>query len=189
MLLIVGAVLLGIAIGTIASNPVGNLPFSPQTGLLLLLSAIGLLLALPAMYAGQASTAGWIGLIGHVLLQTGTLLLVFTASTPLLFPSLNLSAGENWVFFLLGIAFTLGLLLTGIATFRAGVYPRWAGILLLAATAGFLFVFFVAEFLPPWAGQAGNAFLGILLGLALSWIGLSIWTGVSQPSRAPIHQK
>jgi hypothetical protein len=75
----------------------------------------------------------------------------------------------------LGIAFTLGLLLTGIATVQARVFPRWAGITLLVAMAGFFFVFFVAEFLAPMAGQVGSAFFAVLLALALSWIGLWLW--------------
>ena len=66
-------------------------------------------------------------------------------------------------------------LLTGVATLRAGVFPPAAGILLLAATAGFFFAFFVAEFLPPVAGQVGIAALGILLGLGFTWIGISMW--------------
>jgi hypothetical protein len=76
----------------------------------------------------------------------------------------------------------LGLLLTGIAIIRAGVFPRGAGILLLAATAGFFFDFFVAEFLPPLAGQIGSAVFGILLALALSWIGVSLWSGIVGPA-------
>jgi hypothetical protein len=86
------------------------------------------------------------------------------------------------VVFVLGIALTLGLLLTGIATVLAGVYPRGAGILLLVATAGFFFDFFVAEFLTPIAGQLGAAFFGALLGLALAWIGVSLW--MSNPTLA-----
>jgi hypothetical protein len=177
ILLVVGAALLGLGIVTVALRPVINQPLSPGASRLLLLAAIFLLLALPAMYARQAGAAGWLGLVGHGLLQTGVLLLVVVAAVPLLYPSLKLAAGENLVFFLLGIALTLGLLLTGIATMRAHVFPRWAGILLLAATAGFFFVFFVAEFLPPLAGQMGSAFFGILLALALAWIGIALWTG------------
>jgi hypothetical protein len=143
----------------------------------MLLSSILLLLSLPAMYARQANTAGWLGLTGHVLLQTGILLLVVLAATPLLYPSFEQVSGENLVVFLLGIALTIGLLLTGIATVRAGVFPRGAGILILAAMAGFFFVFFVAEFLPPLAGQVGSAIFGILLGLALAWIGISLLMG------------
>ncbi len=177
LLLIVGAALLGSAIVMASFRPVVNQLLSPRVSLLLLLSSILLLLSLPAMYAKQAGAAGWLGLAGHALLQTGILLLVVLASTPLLFPSFKSAPGENPVVFLLGIALTLGLLLTGIATLWAGLFPRWAGILLLAATAGFFFVFFVAEFLPPQAGQVGSAFFGILLALALAWIGLSIWRG------------
>ena len=177
LLLIIGAALFGTSVVMISFNPVVNQPLSPRISLLLLLSSICLLLSLPAMYARQAGAAGWLGLAGHALLQTGILLLVVVASTPLLYPSLNSPSGENPVAFLLGIAFALGLLLTGIATLRAGVFPRWAGILLLASTAGFFFVFFVAEFLPPQAGQVGSALLGILLALALAWIGLSLWRG------------
>jgi hypothetical protein len=180
-LLIVGAILLGTAIVVISFNPVIDQPISPRISLLFLLSAILLLLSLPFMYARQAQTAGWLGLTGHGLLQTGILLLVVLAATPLLYPSFKLAPGENVVVFLLGIALTLGLLLTGIATIVADVYPRWAGILLLAATAGFFFVFFVAEFLPPMAGQIGSAFFGILLALALVWIGLAIWVGGPEP--------
>jgi hypothetical protein len=175
--LLVGATLLGAAIVLISLNPVVNQPLSPRNSLLLLLSSIFLLLSLPAMYAKQAQAAGWLGLTGHALLQTGILLLVVLASTPLLYPSLNMASGENPVAFFLGIALSLGLLLTGIATIRASVYPRWAGILLLGATAGFFFDFFIAEFLPSPAGQIGSALFGILLALALAWIGLSMWVG------------
>jgi hypothetical protein len=173
--LIAGAVLLGTAIVVTSFNPVVNQPLSARVSLLLLLSSVLLLLSLPAMYAKQADAAGWLGLTGHALLQTGILLLVVEAATPLLYPSFQSAPGENLVAFLLGIALTLGLLLTGIATIRAGIFPRWAGMLLLAATAGFFFVFFVAEFLPPQAGQVGAALFGILLALALAWIGLALW--------------
>jgi len=134
----------------------------------LLLSSILLLLSLPAMYAKQATAAGWLGLTGHGLLQTGILLLVILATTPILYPSLKAAPGENLVVFCLGLQLTLGLLLTGIATIRAGVFPRLTGILLLAATVGFFFDFFVAEFLPPLAGQMGSAIFGIILALALA---------------------
>jgi hypothetical protein len=174
--LILGASLLGIAIVLISLNPAVNQSLSPFNSLLLLLASIFLLLSLPSMYAKQADVAGWLGLAGFGLLQTGILLLVVMASTPLLYPSLNQASGENPVVFFLGIALTLGLLLTGIATVRASVHPQWAGIALLAATAGFFFVFFVAEFLPPQAGQIGSALFGIVLALALAGIGLSMLT-------------
>jgi hypothetical protein len=180
--LMAGAALLGVAIVTISLKPVMSQPLSPGASLLLLLSSILLLLSLPAMYARQAHAAGWLGLAGYALLQTGVLLLVILAATPVLYPSLQIAPGENLVVFLLGIALTLGLLLTGIAIVRAHVLPRWAGILLLAATAGFFFDFFIAEFLPPMAGQLGSAIFGALLALALAWIGISLWSGNLVPA-------
>jgi hypothetical protein len=182
LILLVGAVLLGTAIVLVSFTPVINQAFPPRVGLLFLLSAILLLLSLPAVYARQAQATGWSGLIGHALLQTGVLLLVLVAAPPLLYPSLNSALGENLIGFVLGIALTLGLLLTGIATVLAGVYPRGAGILLLAATAGFFFDFFVAEFLPLLAGQIGAAFFGVLLALAFVWIGVALW--MSKPTLA-----
>ena len=46
--------------------------------------------------------------------------------------------------------------------------------LLLAAMAGFFFDFFVAEFLPPIAGQVGSAVFGVLLTGSLAWVGLTL---------------
>lgn len=175
LFLIVGAFLLGAAIVKISINPVIGQSLSPSSALLLLLCSILLLVSLPGMYSRQASASGWLGLAGYVLLQAGMVLLVVIASTPILYPSLKVSTVENPAVFLLGIALTLGLLLTGIATIQAGVFPRWSGILLLAATAGFFFVFFVAEFLPPIAGQFGSALFGALLAVSLAWIGFSMW--------------
>jgi hypothetical protein len=175
IVLIVGAVLLGSAIVMVSFTPVMNQAFPPRVSLLFLLSALFLLLSLPVMYANQAQAAGWLGLAGHALLQTGIVLLVLVAAPSLLYPSRNVMLGESLIAFLLGIALTVGLLLTGLATLLAGVYPRWTAILLLAATAGFFFDFFVAEFLPPLAGQLGAAFFGVLLALALVWIGVALW--------------
>jgi hypothetical protein len=41
--------------------------------------------------------------------------------------------------------------------------------------AGFFFVFFVAEFLPPAAGQIGSAVFSAPLALGLAWIGVALW--------------
>ncbi|HEX6873942.1 MAG TPA: hypothetical protein VF163_22815, partial [Micromonosporaceae bacterium] len=58
---------------------------------------------------------------------------------------------------------------------RAGVFPRWPGIILLAATAGFFFLFFVAEFLDPVFSRVGSTCFALLLAAALAWIGVSVW--------------
>lgn len=174
-LLIGGALVLGLAVILISSQPVIATTLSSDLAALLLASAALLLLSLPAMYAVQADAAGILGLVGHALLATGLLLLVVLAATPLLHPGLNAPIGEHPLVFVLGIALTLGLFLTGIATFQADVFPRPAAVLLLGAMAGFFFVFFVAEFLPPAAGQIGSAVFGALLALGFAWIGVALW--------------
>jgi len=169
--LIAGAVLLATAIVQLSFKPVVNQLFPASVNWLLLIGSILLLLALPALYTRQAQASGWLGLAGYALLQAGIVLLVVIAAPPLMYPALIAPSGENVLAFGLGIALTLGLLLTGLATYRAGVYPRAAGALLLAAMAVFFFDFFVAEYLPPIAGQIGNAGFGVLLALGLAWVG------------------
>ena len=173
--LVGGALALALAIMLISSRPVVGQAISSGVAALLLLSAALLLLSLPAMYAVQADAVGGMGLVAHALLATGLLLPVVGAATPLLHPSLDAPTGEHRLIFVLGIALTLGLLLTGISTLQADVLPRPAAVLLLAATAGFFFVFFVAEFLPPAAGQIGSVVFGFLLALGFAWIGVALW--------------
>jgi hypothetical protein len=175
LVLLGGALTLGIAIVLISLRPVVGQAVSPDVAALVLCSAGLLLLSLPAMYAVQADAVGAPGLIAHTLIATGLLLLVVIAATPLMQPALALPTGEHPILFALGIALTVGLLLTGMTTYQAGVLPRPAAALLLAATAGFFFVFFVAEFLPATAGQVGSAVFGILLALGFGWIGWAMW--------------
>lgn len=173
--LIIGAVMFGLIIVLISRQPVVGMSMGQAVAPLAFGSAALLLLSLPAVYAVQAEPAGAIGLVGHALLSIGLLLVVVVASPPILHPTINLPTGEHPLLFALGVALTVGLLLTGIATFQAGVFPRPAAALLLAATAGFFFVFFVAEFLPPLAGQLGSALFGVLLAIGFAWIGTALW--------------
>jgi len=175
LLLIVGAVFLGAGLVTASFAPEMTQQLPRLANVLLFLASISLLLSLPAMYARQADAAGWLGLIGHALLQTGVLLFVVVSAPPLLYSSFDRPFENSLTAFLLGIALSLGLLLTAIATVRAGVFPRWAGILLLIGTAGFFFSFFIAEWLPRLAGQVVGVITNIPLGLALAWIGFSMW--------------
>jgi len=180
LLQIIGAALLVVAVAISSSTPETSQQLPPLANALLFISSILFLLSLPAMYARQANATGWLGLIGHALLQTGILLFVVVSAPPLLYSSFDLPFENSLTGFLLGIALTLGLLLTAIATLRAGVFPRWAGILLLAGTAGFFFSFFIATLVPRVGGQVVGTIMGILLGLALAWIGLSMWTSPRQ---------
>jgi hypothetical protein len=175
LMLIGGALASGVGILLVSLRPVVGQALAPDVALLVLCSAALLILGLPAMYVVQADEAGSLGLAGHALLSTGLLLLVLVAATPLLHPSLNAPTGEHPLVFVLGIALTLGLLMTGVATYQADVLPRPAAAALVAATVGFFFVFFVAEFLPPAAGQIGLAIFGVVLAVAFAWIGVALW--------------
>ncbi len=170
-----GAVLLGLGIGMLALQPAMNGPIPPRAAAALLCASALLIVALPGMYTAQASASGLVGLVGHALLTLGLLLLVMLAATPLLYPSFNPAPPENLALFVLGIALTAGLLLTGLATFRARVFPRPAAVLVLVATAGFFFDFFVAEFLPAVVLRAGSALFGAVLALGFGWIGVFLW--------------
>src|SRR5690348_16161766 len=98
-LLVCGAILLGLSIVAISLKPVVNQPLSPGLAAVLLLSAAGFLVSLPGMYAAQADATGLLGLVGHVLLEIGVLLLVLLAATPLLYPSNSEPSGESVIVF------------------------------------------------------------------------------------------
>ncbi len=140
---------------------------------LLFLGALALVMSLPAMYARQADAAGWLGLAGHVLLMAGVMFMLTAAGGFLLSPTFHLV--ESVTAGLLALAAIAGLLLTAIATVRARVYPRWAGYLLLGASAAFCFSFFVSETLPPRLAAATGYALPLLFAAAFVAIGLALW--------------
>lgn len=174
-LLATGGVLFGLAVAGLSLRPVVDQRLSGEVAGVLLASAVLATVGLPAMYAVQSDASGTVGLVGHGLLAAGLLLLVVVAAPPLLHPEVKEAPGEDVVLFGLGICLTVGLLLTGLATLQAGVLPSGAGGLILAATAGFFFVFFVAEFLPSIFGQIGSALFGVLLAAGFVWIGVALW--------------
>src|SRR3712207_9271258 len=71
-----------------------------------------------------------------------------------------LVAGLNVSFPLFG----LGLILFGVATFRAGVYPRWAAVLLIVSIP-------VTMFLDPTPGTFQESIGQILLGISVAALG------------------
>ena len=81
-----------------------------------------------------------------------------------------------------GLAFLIGLILSGAATMRAGVLPRWAGLLLIVGDV----VFGAGSF----TGAAATIFeiVGALITCAaLVWLSLSLLSGsgtsAGQPAR------
>ena len=108
-----------------------NLGGDPEYGTVpgassVLVAHIILVVALVALYAAQADESGLLGSLGMVLGVIGTTL-VSGAEVDALF-----AAGVSGMLSVLGgLAFFIGLILFGIATMRAGVFPRWAGLLLI----------------------------------------------------------
>ena len=150
---------------------------------LMLLSIVLLLWALIGIYERQSRAAGAFGLWAFVVAFLGTALLAGNAWAQLfVWPTLAqvapslvssevmagqaaeassyLSAGLNLSFPLFGI----GMILFGVATVRAGVYPRWVAILLTASIP-------VTMFLDPTAGSFQESIGQILLGIAVATLG------------------
>ncbi len=148
------------------------------------------LLGITGIYARQVEKTGWLGLAGFLVFSLGwaiTTANVF-AETFIMPPlaseapkfvdsflgvaggrasEVNLGAVPV-LFAFAGILYMLGGLLFGIATFRAGILPRWAGGL-LAATAALTPL---AALLP----HALQRFVAIPMGLALAWLGYALWS-------------
>lgn len=146
-------------------------------------SIILLHLGLVGLYAHQAEKAGRLGVVGFVLAFAGTALVgsivlaaatltpLIAAETPGVFEQATTLPGFLVPVFVLG--FGLGYVLFGVATMRAGVLPRWSG--LLVAVGVTLFV--IAEAVPLGTGAAHALVTGgdILFGLGLVWMGYALW--------------
>lgn len=160
------------------------------TGLKTLMCLL-LLLGIVGLYARQVNKAGWLGLAGFLLFSLSwALQTAFVFAESFIMPPLA-SLAPKFVDGFLGISYghtgdvdfgalpivyglgvgggyMLGGLVFGIAMLRAGVLPRWpAG--LLAATAA----------LTPLAGLAPHAIqrlAAIPMGLALAWLGYTLWS-------------
>jgi hypothetical protein len=158
------------------------------------------LLGITGLYARQVEESGWLGLAGFLMfslswaLQTG-----FVFAEPLILPVLATAApkfvesylgvvngapGEMNIgalvptYALVGILYMLGGLVFGIATFRARVLPRWpAGLLAVVAV------------LTPTAALLPHAIqrlAAVPMGLALAWLGYSLWSERREQASEPL---
>jgi len=143
-----------------------------------LLGIILLLWALIGIYGRQSRAAGTFGLWAFVVAFIGTALSAGnTWAEVFVWPTLAqvapnmmsgsvteassyLSAGLTLSFPLFGV----GLILFGVATLRAGVYPRWAAVLLIISIP-------VTMFLDPTPGSFQESIGQILLGIAIAALG------------------
>jgi hypothetical protein len=148
------------------------------------------LLGMVGLYARQAQKVGWLGLAGFVLFSLWLVIIMgFSFVEAFVLPRVAAtdpafvrgwlgmftgSAGKAdlgalptlWT--LSGPLYMLGGLLFGIATFRAGILPRWSGALLAVGTL-----------LAPVAGLLPNASqpkVAVPVGIALAWMGYALWS-------------
>jgi hypothetical protein len=153
-------------------------------GLLALFGIVGI-------YARQVEAAGWLGLAGYLLYSLfWALTLAFQFIEAFLSPVLAIEAPQ-FVESFLGIVtgtpsainlgalpavyaltgfggYLLGGLLFGIATFRAGILPRWAGGLL---AIGVLLPILGSSLVP----HPYDRIFAVPVGLALVWLGYALW--------------
>ena len=157
-------------------------------------------IGLVGLYARQAEKSGWLGLAGYLLLSAWLMVILgFTFVEVFILPALATASpalAEGWMTMLNGTPgetglgslpvlwlvsapmYLLGGALFGIATARAGVLSRWAGILLAVGTvAGPL-----AALLPPDLQPK----VAVPVGLALIWLGWSLWSERRVTSRASL---
>ena len=151
--------------------------------LLLWASTILFLLGLVGLYAGQAEETGRLGLTGFILAFVGFavvsgLLAMVSIAVPLIaaeMPGLVDRAMTPPAFILpfIALGFGLGVILFGAATMRAGVYPRWAGLLLIVGA-----LLQMAEG-SPIDETVLHLILTtgrVLFGLGLAWMGYALWS-------------
>jgi hypothetical protein len=161
-------------------------------------------LGMAGLYARQAVKTGWLGLAGFLMLELWLVLIMgFSFVEAFILPHIASASPafvQAWMGMFNGPAgtFDLGVLPTvwtltapiyilgglsfGVATFRAGILPRWAGALLALST-----VLAPVAVLLPNASQPKTA---IPMGIALAWLGYALWTeqrthGQSPATREP----
>jgi hypothetical protein len=177
------ALLLG-AVLVIVGLPM-SFVFAPDSPLALAMIGVwtgGVVLAQlggPGIVARQANQAGWLGFVGYLLVGSGGFLLFsfFAVLDLTVFPYLDVHAPlASFQFFttnpavivyaaVAGSLFGVGGVLLGIATMRARVFSRGAGVLLILGVVGL--------------GGFVNVFLSaaMLLGLiGLGWMGYALLT-------------
>ena len=155
------------------------------------------LLGFVGIYVRQRERAGRLGLIGFVVAFAGTAMFVGTGMlTAFVWPMLADAApaviGEDGAMFdapavtafaLTGVTVTIGYLLFGLASLRAGVLPRDGTILLMVGA-----VLGMAPPRPlgamPWAGLVLG---GVVFGLGSVRLGLALWRQDGRAHRPPIR--
>jgi hypothetical protein len=148
------------------------------------------LFGMAGLYARQVEESGWLGLAGFLLFTVWmTLVCGFSFVEAFILPKLATESPAfiaGWmgmftgapsavdlgilpmIWNISGPIFILGPVLFGIATFRAGVLPRWAGALLALNAV----LVPLGALVPP---EYQPKIIMIPIGLALAWLGYALW--------------
>lgn len=152
------------------------------------MSAVALV-GIAGMYLRQRPRIGLVGLVGAVVLSVGYLMMFATTFFAAFALPTTAHTDPGWtndviqaafhgkatgdigalttVFAVTGVAYVLGGLLFGIATFRAGILNRWGAALLAVGNVSTA----ALAFLP----QSFNRPLAVPTGIALIVLGASLW--------------
>lgn len=162
----------------------------PENPLGAALQVLGFVIAGPAfagLYAAQWQRVGRLGFVGFVLGAIGAVM--YCVPVYLVLAGTLGVAGwhDSYAFasplLILGaVTFLIGSILQGIATARAGVLPRWGGLLFAAGYA----LWFVAFWVSPLAFllRVGS----VVGGIGLAWLGWHLWSRRDATS-PPIHAR
>ena len=146
------------------------------------------LLGMPGIVARQAKQSGWLGFVGFLLTFLGWFLLTgfYVVDDLILSPWLDALAPHVYAQWFVNPAvgvsihvanslLGVGGMLLGIATTRAGVLPRWAGLLLIAAVVG------LGSFV---IGNLTSVAVGLIV-LGLGWMGYALLTAKGEAQAIP----
>jgi len=159
------------------------------------------LFGIAGLYARQVEETGWMGLAGYLLLTIFyAVQMCYAFAEPLILPLLTtvaptfvesvmgMSSGAGGpmnlgafavVYQIVSVLYLLGLLLFGIALFRARILPRWAAGLL--AFSGPLAIIMVA-LLP----HQFERLAAMPMGFALAWLGYALWSERREQAAEPV---
>jgi hypothetical protein len=158
------------------------------------------LFGMAGLYVRQAEKSGWLGLVGFLLFSAWmTLVSGFSFVEAFILPRLA-TESPAFVAGLLGMLssipsqvdlgilptlwnisgplYIVGPLLFGIATFRAGILPRWAGALLVLGAV----LIPVGALVPP----EYQSKIMIPVGLAMAWLGYALFSERREQVSEPV---
>lgn len=143
-----------------------------------------LVLGLGALYARQARRAGILGLVGYVLLIVGTMFFIGNYAVSLGITSGILTTEQIAQVPAYSVPSTImpwiwmaGLIVFGIAIYRAQVLPKYAGALLVLTA--------ILQQLTGWVGFVMPIF-AVLSFVVWAWLGYALFTDKGIVSREPV---